>query len=90
MAYNTMTVAILNTQTKEAFLNGFLLKARKGAHWENIIDMKKLKETRLQIELDQPLMTTRLGEFRERAGFRKQDSGPRVNYIASMQLAGSR
>ncbi|KAI8997006.1 hypothetical protein BDB01DRAFT_840542 [Pilobolus umbonatus] len=88
-AYNAIASAVLRTQKLEKFFIGFLFKETPSEPiWSNIIDINQ--QIRLSDELDRPLITTSLEDFRAISGFRLQkENNSNVSYMASVALSGS-
>lgn len=89
-AYNAAAAAILRTQKNEKFFVGFLIHQKPSEPlWENIVDTSQ--PIHLRVELNQPLMKTRLEDFRAASGLRAPAQDARnVSYMASIRLSGSR
>lgn len=89
-AYNAAAAAILRTQKNEKFFVGFLIHQKPAEPlWENIVDTSE--SVNLLVELTQPLMKTRLEDFRAASGLRAPtQSNGGVSYMASIRLSGSR
>ncbi|KAI8098597.1 uncharacterized protein BX664DRAFT_288171 [Halteromyces radiatus] len=90
-AYNSAASSILRTQKSEKFFVGFLFQEKPSEPlWENLLD--PTATLALTVELKQPLMKTRIKEFRTKFGQKNvnnSDSSSNVGYMASVNLAGS-
>ncbi|KAI8329229.1 hypothetical protein BC941DRAFT_384857 [Chlamydoabsidia padenii] len=88
-AYNAAAASILRTQKSEKFFVGFLFQEKPSEPlWENIVDSSIKLD--LVVELDQPLLKTRLERFGANSAMRaKAVEYSNPGYMASIGPTGS-
>jgi hypothetical protein len=86
--FNAAVALVLRVSDKVPFYNN-LFGVQSGMYvWDQIVDMTE--PLNLKLELDQPLMKTKLEDLRAISGQKVDRKDQSITYMASVALSGSR